>query len=187
MSKIGFFNSFYRFLKGLKELNKDDEAQDNTEIDKQLEALGKKGKLGAVLDYTKFFKPLEGNGLKALKKKKGGMKSNKNSNLKGNLFKMKCQNMSGLKPTQSKKSPLIGIQSIMNQKKSNILQKAMPGNLKKISPFAIAASNVRASDSNEDSSMIKINSRHGLGQSPNSPLVKEERKSVDYDSLSKKK
>lgn len=163
-------------MKGLKELNKDNEAHDNSDIDRQLQALGNQDSVGAVLNYTKFFKPLEGNGFKALKNKKAGMKSNKNSNMKGNLFKMKCQNMSGLKPKESKKSPLIGIQSIMNQKKSNLLQKAMPGNMKKISPFGMAASNIRSGESNEDSHMVKNNSRHGLDQSSTSPLVKEERK-----------
>jgi hypothetical protein len=133
----------------------DTDGEGKMEIEKEIELLAKRGKVGAVMDYSKFFKPLDNNGVNKFDRriKKNGMKNTKKDKTRINPFKMKRQNMGKKGPKTSKKSPFVGLQQIMKQKKSAIMHKILgPLSAKKVTPVSLGnvAVKLKTNDSNEN-------------------------------------
>lgn len=144
-----------------------DDEEGAKELDKEIESLAKKGKMSAVMDYSKFFKPLDNNGINKFDRRimKNGMKNSKKDNARMNPFKMKRQNMGNKKMKEPKKSPFAGMQQIMKQKKTAIMHKILgPLSAKKVAPVL-----VKGNDSQEN-----LKGYNGRNESlSNSRLVEE--------------
>jgi hypothetical protein len=151
----------------------DTDGEGKLEIEKEIEFLAKRGKVGAVMDYSKFFKPLDNNGINKFDRrlKKNGMKNSKKDKTRINRFKIKRQNMGKKGPKKSKKSPFVGLHQIMKQQKLAIMHKILgPISAKKIAPVIHGniAVNKQENDSNENFN------RYRGGNLSNTSLVNNE-------------